>query len=422
MFLSCQGKVKLIVIYLHQYFSTPSKAGGTRSYEMARRMQVAGHQVEMVTTVRGDTDNKGWFTTMESGVRVHWFPVPYSNRMGFFRRIWAFLQFAYHGYRKAVELKGDLVFATSTPLTIAIPGVFASRKLKVPMVFEVRDLWPELPVAIGALRSPWLIALASRLERWAYKNSAHVVALSPGMKAGVVRAGYPESNVTVIPNSCDIDLFSTPDADMGAKAATLMPWLGDRQLVVYTGTFGAINGTSYLIRIAAEMRQMNPAIMFLLVGDGADYAANMQLAKNLGVYGVNLHIQKSIPKTELVAILQRATVASSLFIDLPQMWANSANKFFDALAAGRPVMINYRGWQADLLAESGAGIVVPPQDARAAAAQLLDFMQDKVRLEKASSAAMHLANSKFSRDRLAKDLISVLEQVARTSTGLPIDP
>lgn len=409
MLLSCQRKVNLRVIYLHQYFTTPSKAGGTRSYEMAKRMQAAGHQVEMVTTVRGSTDSKDWFTTMESGFRVHWFPVPYSNRMGFFRRIWAFLQFAYYGYQKAVELKGDVVFATSTPLTIAIPGVFASRKLKIPMVFEVRDLWPELPVAIGALRSPFLIALASRLEKWAYMNSAHVIALSPGMKAGVVRAGYPHSKVTVIPNSCDIDLFSAQDSAAGEKAAQLMPWLGDRQLVVYTGTFGAINGTGYLIRIAAEMLHLNPTIQFLLIGDGADYFANLQLAKDLGVDGVNLHIQKSIPKTELVAIIQRATVASSLFIDLPQMWANSANKFFDALAAGRPVMINYRGWQAELLEESGAGIVVPPQDARSAAVQLLDFLQDKIKLEKASSAATDLANRKFSRDLLAMDLISVLE-------------
>jgi glycosyltransferase involved in cell wall biosynthesis len=149
------------------------------------------------------------------------------------------------------------------------------------------------------------------------------------------------------------------------------------------------------------------------VGDGADYFANVQLAKDLGVDGVNLHIQKSIPKTELVSIIQRATVATSLFIDLPQMWANSANKFFDALAAGRPVMINYRGWQAELLEESGAGIVVPPQDARVAAEQLLDFMQDKQRLAKASSAAISLACGKFSRDLLARDLISVLEATAQ---------
>jgi glycosyltransferase involved in cell wall biosynthesis len=376
---------------------------------MAKRLQAAGHQVEMVTTVRDSADRTDWFTTVESGVRVHWFPVPYSNRMGFFRRIWAFLQFAWHGYRKAVELKGDVVFATSTPLTIAIPGVFASRKLKIPLVFEVRDLWPELPVAIGALRSPLLIALATRLERWAYKNSAHVIALSPGMKKGVVQTGYPENQVTVIPNSCDLDLFAVAHADAGSKAVKLMPWLGDRQLVVYTGTFGVINGTGYLIRIAAEMRHTNPEIMFLLVGAGADYDANVQLAKDLGVYGVNLHIQKSIPKTELVSTIQRATVATSLFIDLPQMWANSANKFFDALAAGRPVMINYRGWQAELLEESGAGIVVPPQDARGAAAQLLDFLMDKQRLAKASTAAMDLANRKFSRDILARDLISVLE-------------
>src|SRR5690554_4062815 len=120
-------------------------SGGTRSYEMARRMVAAGHEVHMVTSIRNnDSNQKSWLSTDEAGINVHWYPVPYSNHMSFLQRIKAFFAFAFAARQKAASLQGDVVFATSTPLTIALPAVFTARKLKVPMVFEVRDLWPEM--------------------------------------------------------------------------------------------------------------------------------------------------------------------------------------------------------------------------------------------------------------------------------------
>lgn len=121
------------IIYLHQYFNTPEMSGGTRSYEMARRMVSAGHEVHMVTSYREQGLNrKGWFQTKAAGINVHWYPVPYSNHMGFAQRVKAFIAFALAARKKAVELDGDIIFATSTPLTIALPAVPASRKKKNP--------------------------------------------------------------------------------------------------------------------------------------------------------------------------------------------------------------------------------------------------------------------------------------------------
>src|SRR5690625_3260213 len=153
------------IIYLHQYFNTPEMSGGTRSYEMARRLVTAGHEVHMITSWRDpDRADENWFETVEAGVNVHWLPVPYSNHMSYGERIKAFSRFAHQAGTKAKELQGDVIFATSTPLTIAIPAISASKKHKVPMVFEVRDLWPELPIAIGALNNPILKWAAKRLE------------------------------------------------------------------------------------------------------------------------------------------------------------------------------------------------------------------------------------------------------------------
>ena len=142
------------ITYLHQYFNTPDMSGGTRSYEMARRLVARGHEVNMVTSWRTDDGRKKPFETVEDGIRVQWLPVPYSNAMSYAQRLVAFGRFVVASTRRAAALPSDIVFATSTPLTIALPAVYAARRQRVPMVFEVRDLWPELPIAMGALRNP----------------------------------------------------------------------------------------------------------------------------------------------------------------------------------------------------------------------------------------------------------------------------
>src|SRR5690554_339293 len=214
-------------------------SGGTRSYEMARRMVAAGHEVHMVTSIRNnDSNQKSWLSTDEAGINVHWYPVPYSNHMSFLQRIKAFFAFAFAAQKKAASLQGDVVFATSTPLTIALPAVFTARKLKVPMVFEVRDLWPEMPIAMGALKNPLLQWTAKKLEHWAYQNSAAVVALSPGMKEGVVKAGYPANRVAVIPNSSD-NLEFRQDSETAKQFRSKRAWLGDRPLLIYAGAFSS---------------------------------------------------------------------------------------------------------------------------------------------------------------------------------------
>ena len=178
------------ITYLHQYFNTPEMPGDGRSFEMARRLVANGHRVNLLTAFRGETETQDWFCSRESGIDVHWLPVPYANTMSYAERIRSFFRFAIRSASRAAQLEADVVFATSTPLTIALPGVRAARRRRVPMVFEVRDLWPELPIAIGALRDPVSIFLARRLERFAYRNANRVVALSPGMADGVASTGF----------------------------------------------------------------------------------------------------------------------------------------------------------------------------------------------------------------------------------------
>ncbi len=401
------------IIYLHQYFNTPAMSGGTRSYEMARRLVAAGHDVHMITSSRtNDLNSKGWLTEKIDGINVHWLSVTYSNKMGYSERIKAFISFALAAGKKAVQIGGDIVFATSTPLTIALPGVYAARRLKAPMVFEVRDLWPELPIAIGVLKNPILIHAAKWLERFAYQNSARVIALSAGMAEGVASIGYPIEKVSVIPNGSDIELFQVP-SEKGDNFLEENPYLKGGPLVVYAGTLGVVNGVDYLVEIACHMGCIDSSVRFVVAGEGKEYDTVRRKALNLDVLEKNLWMIPPLPKEKVPHLLSAATLTTSLIIDLEELWNNSANKFFDSLAAGKPIMINHKGWQADLLQETGAGIVVPPDNPQEAAKILYDFIKDEQSIKQAAKAAEDLAVTRFSRDLLAKQLLEVFQEVGK---------
>jgi glycosyltransferase involved in cell wall biosynthesis len=400
------------ITYLHQYFKTPSMSGGTRSFEMARRLVEWGHQVTIVTSDTSGDDGRAWRVSKEHGIEVHWLPVPYSNHMDTQARIRAFFRFAYHATKRAAALPADVVFATSTPLTIALPGAYSAWRQSVPMVFEVRDVWPDIPVELGALRNPAAIAAARWLERFAYRRSKHVVALSPGMKEGVVRAGYPADKVTVIPNSSDIELFAPERAD-AAQFLSDKPELRRRRLVLYPGTIGFANGVEYFVEVARHALAIDPTIAFAVVGDGKCRDAVRAHAERFGVLGVNFFMYPPVAKDQVPNAFAAADIICSLFIDFPSLRANSANKFFDALAACKPVAVNYLGWQAELVSEKDAGIQLPPGSPAQAASRLVAALGDQEWLDRAGTRAGELARSEFSRDMLARRLEQVLVDAAR---------
>jgi glycosyltransferase involved in cell wall biosynthesis len=174
----------------------------------------------------------------------------------------------------------------------------------------------------------------------------------------------------------------------------------------------------YLPRVAASCRERGLGIQFAVIAKKSQEEQKVQdIAKRLDVLGKNFHISPPVPKRKMPEILAAADVAMSLFVDLKPMWANSANKFFDALAAGTPVAINYGGWQAELLAETGAGIVLPPDDPAEAARCLENFIADKEGLKTAGQAARRLAEERFSRDLLAEQLEKVLVDAVNGQKG-----
>ena len=275
------------------------------------------------------------------------------------------------------------------------------------MVLEVRDLWPEIPIAIGALRNPITRALAKMLERFAYHNAAQIVVLSPGMRDGVEGAGYPSERITTIPNGVDLEMFY-PDGERSSRARQEFPELGAGPIILYAGTVGKVNGLEYMVRLAAEHRGRSPDYRFVIIGDGGEWELVESLARDLGVLNENLFMYPPMPKKRLADVFAAAAATASFVIDLPELEANSANKFFEGLAAGAPMLINYGGWQETLLAETESGIRLA-RDVHVACGQLTALIDNQPLCRRLGQNARRIAEERFSYDSLAFSLEKVLD-------------
>jgi glycosyltransferase involved in cell wall biosynthesis len=402
------------VAYIHQHFSTRSGETGTRSYEMSRRLLAAGHRVTMICgaseRARHPTRGGGRVTEFDAdGIRVLCVNEPYANRMGFVRRVLAFLRFARAARQLVAGLDADLVFATSTPLTVGLPGMKGARRLGVPFVFEVRDLWPELPIAMGIIRDPIMKAYTRRLERRIYFAAERIIALAPGIRDGICKTGYPSERVTLVPNAADLDLFG-PQAGAPLDARFGAP--GDFRLV-FTGAHGRANGLDAVLDATVELRRRQvTGVRFVMIGAGGEKARLMQRSREQRLEGYFAWIDP-VSKNELAGLLAAMDVGMMILKNVPAFYyGTSPNKFFDYIASGLPVLNNYPGWLAELIGANRCGLAVPPDDATAFADAVLALRGDRDELRQMGARARALAEREFSRDLLGQRFVAALEHAA----------
>lgn len=396
------------VLYYHQHFSTPSGATGTRSYEMARRLVERGHRVTMVcgsyagadTGLRG-TPVRGIKRGDVDGIHVIEFCLPYSNYDSFLKRAWTFLRYAIQGSMLALTYDYDLLFATSTPLTAGIPGIVGRLFRRKPFVFEVRDLWPELPREMGVITNPLVLKAMDILEWLSYHCAKKCVGLSPGIVEGIRRRGIAHENVIMIPNGCDLEFFRTKERECSE----------DGFKAIFTGAHGIANGLDAVLDAAEELRKRGRKDINLhFLGDG-------KLKPALRVRAESEHLDNCffwdpIPKNDMPDLLLKVDAGMMILANVPAFYyGTSPNKFFDYIASGLPVINNYPGWLASMITENKCGIVVPPGNP-SAFADALEYLADhKDEAAKMGANARRLAELEFDRRKLADRFVDCLEDV-----------
>ena len=399
------------ILYIHQYFVQPSEPGGTLSYWISRELVKRGHQVTVITSTKASHPEPCRVNV--DGIEVVYVKNPtYSNYLSAPRKVWIFLSFIRNAMKTAMKEKNvDLVFATSTPLTVGAIALWLKWRKKWKYVFEVRDLWPEFPIEIGAIKNKLAILFLRKFEKRIYDKSEHVVALSPGMKAGVIKAGTSEEKVTMIPNMSKPDKFFPHEPKM--KIVEQFGIDLQKFNVIHFGSMGRANGLEYIVEVAKCLKNQGcDDIHFLFLGSGVTEPKLKALAEQYGLNNVSFH---GSHKMDVVSEVVNCCDASiTTFLNLPVLQTNSPNKLFDSLSAGKPIIVNSEGWTKDMVEQKNCGFYVDPEKPEQLAEKLQKVKDNKELLHTWGDNARRLSIEVYDKDILSAQVADVLEKYGKT--------
>lgn len=393
------------ILYIHQYFVTPQEPGATRSYWISKELVKRGHHVIVITGNSESKHEPGRFD--RDGIDVIYVNNLYNNSQTKFQKVWSFVKFIFQSISVAMKEKDvDLVYATSTPLTIGAVAL-ALRMLKGwRYVFEVRDLWPEFPIQVGAVKNPVLIWLLRKFEKRIYKCSEHVVALSPGMQEGIVKVGTPIEKTSMIPNMSKPDIFHPHEVNHEVVKRFNLDL--NKFNVIHFGMLAVANGLEYIVNAAIKLKKRgNQDINFIFMGEGAMEPELKEIVKREGL--TNVQFLGNYPVGVVAEVTNCCGASITSFKNLPILATNSPNKLFDSLSAGKPIIVNSAGWTKDMVEQENCGFYVDVEKPEMLAEKLLEYKDQKELLEEWGKNSRRLSVEVYDKAKLSAQVADVLE-------------
>jgi glycosyltransferase involved in cell wall biosynthesis len=397
------------ILYIHQYFVTPQEPGATRSYWISKELVKRGHHVTVITGNSESKHEPGRFD--RDGIDVIYVNNYYNNTQTKIQKVWSFIKFIFQSIKVAAKEKDvDLVYATSTPLTIGAVALALRRIKGWRYVFEVRDLWPEFPIQVGAITNPVFIWLLRKFEKRIYKRSEHVVALSPGMQEGVIKAGTPIEKTSMIPNMSKPDIFYPHEVNMDIVKQFEIDLT--KFNVIHFGMLAVANGLEYIVKAAIELKKRgDESIQFLFMGEGAMQPMLEEMVRENDLHNVRLLGNYKVGIVAEVTNCCDASITS--FKNLPILATNSPNKLFDSLSAGKTIIVNSAGWTKDMVEKDNCGFYVDPEKSDMLADKLLEVKDNKPLLEEWGKNARRLSVEVYDKAKLSAQVADVLEETYR---------
>lgn len=403
------------VLYLSQYFPPEVGATQTRAYEMATGLIRAGHQVTMLTEVPNHPEGiirpeyRGRFWTRETldGIDVIRVWVKTSPVKTMRTRLAFYLSYMLNATLSGLIMargRYDVLYATSPPLFVGGAALALSLLRRIPLVFEVRDLWPESAVALGELKNPHFIRWATWLEEHCYHRARRIVVVTQGIRDRLLERGFPREKLAFIPNGANTDLFC-PQPEAG-QALRRELGLGDRFLVLYAGIHGIAQGLETVLQAAQQLADV-PHIHFLFVGGGPRKADLVKLKEDLALSNVTM--LDSQPREAIPPYLSVADVALVPLRRLELFESAVPSKMFDAWACGCPVVLGIDGEARQVLERAQAGIFVEPESAVAMAETIRTLSADRERCREYGANGRHFVEMHYSRQAQAQQLVKLLE-------------
>jgi glycosyltransferase involved in cell wall biosynthesis len=388
------------VLLLHQHFNTPQKGGAIRSYYLAKALAEKGIETVVITA----HNEKSYRKTAIEGIEVHYLSVAYDNKFGFTARVISFLKFNWKALQVARQIKSiDYCYAISVPLTIGIAAIWIKKFHKIPYFFEVGDLWPEAPIQLGFIQNYFFRQSLFYLEKRIYISAHSIVALSPSIEAAVkmkIDSTSAQSTPTIkklppihfIPNMADCDFYK-PEGKLSALEEKFQ--VKNRFVISYIGAIGIANGLDYFLECANASRKAELPIHFLICGEGALRERLLTSAKQLGLQ--NLTFVEFQNREGVKEVMNVTDAAFICYKNVPVLETGSPNKFFDGLAAGKLIIVNFGGWIKKEIEEAGCGIFVDPKHPTDFVKKISPFITVEKQLKNYQECSRQLAEKKYSR-------------------------
>jgi glycosyltransferase involved in cell wall biosynthesis len=389
-----------------QYHTNPDCPATSRHYTLLAHVAKT-HRVTLLTTPAWKSQRLTHeFPWVPPGVEIREAVVPYENKMGPARRALAFAQYAAWAVREGLRIdKPDVIWGISTPLTAAWAAAQVARWRRVPWVFEVQDLWPAFPIAMGAVPTALARQQLYQLEKRLYKSARHILPLSPDMTRYVTELGIPAGKVTTVLNGTDLDLAAraTPAA---VEALRQEQGLQGKRVILYAGTFGRANDIPTLVAAAEAMAADDSDVVWLFLGHGFFEPLIEAAAAS---WPGRIRLVGGQARHKVFAWFALASVLVVSFLGLPVLDSNSPAKLYDSLAVGTPVVVTNSGWSKQLVEREGCGWYTPAGNAPALVTLLTQLLAQPAALVAAGVCGRRMAVREFDRQRLAAVVQRVLE-------------
>jgi glycosyltransferase involved in cell wall biosynthesis len=402
------------ILAFYQYFSTNEVSGSTRPYEIFRRLMQSGDSVTIIaanwvyaTGKREARQGLFWSHTQVEGLNVIRVTIPFGGSRKIVPRIIGFLWFIPFAFFAALSArKADVIIASSTPLTIGIPAYLLSRSHRVPFIFELRDLWPDCPVVWGVVKNRLLIRASYWLESFLYRKAAFLVSVTEGIRKELIKKGIPAEGVRTITTACDLNLFTPDGPQEDLERLANIP--ADAFLCIHTGSLGLANSLDFILD-GAERLLEDGSIHFLFVGNGPEKPRLMSEVSRRNLR--NVHFLSPVPKAALPRFLRRADLGILCVKPSPLTYIFLQNKFFDYLACGCPVIVNFEGEAREYVEPVNAGVFVPPGDVEALSSAIRKLAANRDSARNMRAHARQLAERNFSWDYKAAEYREIISSV-----------
>lgn len=399
------------VTYVSQYFVSADQPGGVRHWQHTRALARAGHQVSVVTsyvqhkerTVPERYAGRKVVHETEDGLDV-WrtYSTPGYGR-DLRSRVASYGTFAWwSAVASARAPRPDVVVASSPSLPSAAAAATLARARGARFLLEVRDLWPDSAIAMGLVSDPRTIAVARRLEAYCYARADRIVALTEGIRDGMIEQGVSPARITLITNGVDLEIG-------GDVAPADVPVPDDAVVAMYVGAHGTYSSLETVLDAAERLRD-TPRVRVVLVGNGDRKPALIEEATRRGL--TNVVFADAVPKRAVPSWLARADICLLPYQDNPLFAGALPNKAFDYLGAGRPIVASAPAGELTRMVEAaGCGVAVPPEDGAALADAIRRLAADPEGARAMGARGREHALEHYDREALAARFVAVVESL-----------